>query len=89
MTRGSNCFSGEEFHFNQTNIISARACSHPQRDLYWSEERIFEILIQLFCQRDLIPHGLPSPIVNPDELPVAYGQILHHPAEVIKVGVRW
>ncbi|MAT78958.1 alcohol dehydrogenase [Candidatus Poribacteria bacterium] len=82
-------FLGEEFHFNQTNIISARACSHPQRDLYWSEGRIFEILIQLFRQGDLIPHGLPSPIVNPDELTAAYGQILHHPAEVIKVGVRW
>ena len=22
---------GEEFHFNQIDIISARACSHPQR----------------------------------------------------------
>ena len=80
---------GEEFHFNQINIISARACSHPQRDLYWSESRIFDILIQLFSKGHLVPHGLPSPIVLPEELPSAYGQIFHNPREVIKVAVRW
>ena len=80
---------GEEFHFNQLNIISARACSHPQRDLYWSESRIFDILIQLFSRGDLMPHGLPSPVVSSEELPSAYGQIFHNPREVIKVAVCW
>ena len=80
---------GEEFHFNQIDIISARACSHPQRELYWSESRIVETLLKLFISGDLHPHGLPSPIVSPDELPEAYGKIYHAPEEVIKVAVRW
>ena len=82
-------YLGEEFHFNQINIISARACSYPQRDLYWSESRIFGILIQLFSQGDLVPYGLPAPIVSAKALPSTYGKILHDPARVIKVAVCW
>ena len=80
---------GEEFHFNQIDIVSARACSHPQRELYWSESRIVETLLRLFVSGDLRPHGLPSPIVSPDELPETYGKIYHAPEEVLKVAVRW
>ena len=80
---------GEEFHFNQIDIISARACSHPQRELYWSESRIVETLLKLFISDDLHPYGLPNPIVSPDKLPETYGKIYHAPEEVIKVAVRW
>ena len=80
---------GEEFHFNQIDIISARACSHPQRELYWSESRIVETLLKLFISDNLHPHGLPNPIVSPDKLPETYGKIYHAPEEVIKVAVRW
>lgn len=82
-------YLGEEFHFNQLEIISARACSHPQRELFWNESRIFETLIKLFQQDALHPYGLPDPIVTPDELPEAYGKIKHAPDEVIKVAVRY
>jgi len=82
-------YLGEEFHFNQLNVISARACSDPQRDPFWNEARIFETLIRLFMQDDLRPYGLPSPIVDPDDLPEAYGKIFHAPDEVIKVAVRY
>lgn len=82
-------YLGEEFHFNRLNIISARACSDPQRDPFWNEARIFETLLRLFTQGDLKPYGLPSPIVAPDDLPEAYGNILHAPEEVIKVAVRY
>ena len=82
-------YLGEEFHFNLLNIISARACSSPQRDLFWSESRIFDILIKLFTDGRLKPYGLPNPIVTPDKLPETYGKILHAPNEVIKVAVRY
>lgn len=82
-------YLGEEFHFNQLNIISARACSNPQRDPFWDEARIFGTLVRLFVQGDLKPYGLPNPIVKPDDLPEAYGKILHAPEEVVKVAVRY
>ena len=80
---------GAEFHFNQINIISARACSAPQRELFWSNQRIFAALVEFFARGDLVPHGLPHPIVTPQELPAAYGKIFHAPDEVIKVAVRY
>ena len=80
---------GAEFHFNQINIISARACSAPQRDLFWSNQRIFAALTEFFARGDLVPHGLPHPVVTPEELPRAYGKIYHAPDEVIKVAVRY
>ena len=82
-------YLGEEFHFNQIDIVSARACSRPQRNLFWEEDRIFEILVRLFREGTLHPHGLPDPVVTPDELPEAYGKMRHAPDEVIKVAVRW
>jgi threonine dehydrogenase-like Zn-dependent dehydrogenase len=82
-------YLGEEFHFNQLEIISARACSHPQRELFFNEDRIFETLIKLFRAGTLQPYGLPDPIVTPDELPEAFGKIKYAPDEVIKVAVRW
>ena len=82
-------YLGEEFHFNQIDIVSARACSRPQRGLFWEEDRIFETLIRLFTAGTLHPHGLPDPIVTPEELPEAYGKIRHAPDEVIKVAVRY
>ncbi len=82
-------YLGEEFHFNQLSVISARACSNPQRDPFWDEARIFKTLVRLFIQGDLKPYGLPSPIVEPDDLPEAYGNILHAPEKVIKVAVRY
>jgi len=82
-------YLGEEFHFNLLNIISARACSNPQRELFWNESRIFDTLIKLFTDGRLKPYGLPSPIVTPDKLPETYGKILHAPNEVIKVAVRY
>ena len=82
-------YLGEEFHFNQIDIVSARACSHPQRGLFWEEDRIFETLVRLFREGALQPHGLPDPVVTPDELPEAYGRIRHAPDEVIKVAVRY
>ncbi len=80
---------GAEFHFNQINIISARACSAPQRDLFWSNQRIFATLVEFFARGDLVPHGLPNPIVTPEQLPETYGKIYHAPHEVIKVAVRY
>jgi threonine dehydrogenase-like Zn-dependent dehydrogenase len=82
-------YLGEEFHFNQLEIISARACSHPQRELFFNEDRIVETLIRLFCEGTLQPYGLPDPIVTPDELPEAYGKIRHASDEVIKVAARY
>jgi threonine dehydrogenase-like Zn-dependent dehydrogenase len=82
-------YLGEEFHFNQLEIISARACSHPQRELFFNEDRIIETLVRLFCEGTLQPYGLPDPIVTPDELPKAYGKIRHASDEVIKVAVRY
>ena len=82
-------YLGEEFHFNQIDIVSARACSHPQRGLFWEEDRILETLVRLFREGALQPHGLPDPVVTPDELPEAYGGIRHAPDEVIKVAVRY
>lgn len=82
-------YLGEEFHFNQLEIISARACSHPQRELYFNEDRIVDTLVRLFSEGTLTPYGLPEPVVTPDELPEAYGKIRHAPDEVIKVAVRW
>ena len=82
-------YLGEEFHFNRPNIISARACSDPQRDPFWNEARIFETLIRLFVQGNIKPYGLPAPIVKMDDLPEAYGKIIHAPDEVIKVAVRY
>jgi len=80
---------GYEFHQNQLNIISARACSHPQRELYWEEDRIVETLIRLFAQGDLNPYGLPGPIVGTETLAETYGKIRHAPDEVLKVAVRY
>ncbi len=80
---------GAEFHFNQINIISARACSAPQRDLFWSNQRIFAALTEFFARGDLVPHGLPHSIVTPEELPRTYGKIYQAPDEVIKVAVRY
>ncbi|MCD6334886.1 MAG: zinc-binding alcohol dehydrogenase [Candidatus Latescibacteria bacterium] len=82
-------YLGEEFHFNLLNIVSARACSHPQRELHWDGERMFGTLIELFVQSALKPHGLPGPVVSPEELPEAYGKIRHAPDEVLKVAVRY
>ncbi len=82
-------YLGEEFHFNQLEIISARACSHPQRELYWNESRIVDTLTRLFEGGSLHPYGLPDPIVSMDELPDTYGKIKHAPDEVVKVAVRY
>ena len=82
-------YLGEEFHFNQIDIVSARACSHPQRGLFWEEERILESLVRLFREGRLHCHGLPDPIVTPNELPETYSKIRHAPNEVIKVAVRY
>ena len=82
-------YLGEEFHFNQINLISARTSSVPQRESGWETQRFEEMLIELFVRGDLQPHGLPSPIVAPDELPAAFAKIHHAPDEVIKVGVRY
>lgn len=82
-------YLGEEFHFNQIDIVSARACSRPQRGLFWEEDRILETLVRLFRAGTLHPHGLPDPVVTPDELPEAYGKMRHAPDEVIKVAVRY
>ncbi len=85
----SGLFLGEEFHFNQLEIISARACSHPQRELFWDEGRIVDTLIRLFVAGSLHASGLPDPIVTMDELPETYGKIRHAPDEVVKVAVRY
>jgi len=82
-------YLGEEFHFNLLNIISARACSHTQRDPFWNEGRICETLVKLFTSGKLQPYGLPSPIVTVDELPETYGKMIHAPNEVIKVAVKY
>ncbi len=82
-------YLGEEFHFNQLDIISARACSHPQRELFWDESRIVDTLLRLFEDKLLHPYGLPDPIVSMNELPDAYGKIKHAPDEVVKVAVRY
>ena len=81
---------GDEFHFNRVTILSARACSDPNREYpIWDDRRIVRTCTELFARGVLKPHGLPAPIVGPDELPEAYGQILHAPAEVVKVAVRF
>ena len=82
-------YLGEEFHFNQLEIISARACSHPQRELFWDEGRILDTLVRLFCDGSLQPHGLPDPIVSMEDLPEAYGKIRHAPDDVVKVAVKY
>ena len=82
-------YLGEEFHFNQIDIISARACSHPQRGLFWEEDRMLDTIIHLFREGTLKPFGLPDPVVTPDELPEVYGKIQHAPHEVLKVAVRY
>jgi threonine dehydrogenase-like Zn-dependent dehydrogenase len=82
-------YLGEEFHFNLLNIISARACSDPQRELYWNEQRFFQTLRTLYKQGTIKPYGLPSPITTMDKLPEAYGKIYHAPNEVVKVAVKY
>ncbi len=82
-------YLGEEFHFNQIDLVSTRACSRPQRGLFWEEDRIFDTLIRLFTAGTLAPRGLPDPVVTPEELPDAYGKIRHAPDEVVKVAVRY
>jgi NADPH:quinone reductase-like Zn-dependent oxidoreductase len=82
-------YLGEEFHFNQVNIISARTCSVPQRELSWDDQRYEETLMELFVRGALQPIGLPSPIVGPEELPAAFGKIYHAPDTVIKVAVLY
>ena len=89
MGDANGLFLGEEFHFNLLNIISARSCSNPQRELHWNGERMNETLIGLYAQGTLKPHGLPDPVVSPEELPEAYGKIRHAPDEVLKVAVRY
>jgi threonine dehydrogenase-like Zn-dependent dehydrogenase len=82
-------YLGEEFHFNQLNLICARAVSDPQREYSWTHDRLEETLIGMFSSGTLVPHGLPAPIVSVDELPATYAKILHAPDEVIKVAVRY
>ena len=82
-------YLGEEFHFNQLNVICARAVSNPQREYSWTNERHVDTLIALFRGNRLKPYGLPAPIVSMEELPPTYGKIKHFPHEVIKVAVRY
>lgn len=80
---------GAESHLNIPNLVFSRACSAPDRDSpRWDLTRIKETCWKLLQDGALTGVPVVEPIVDFDDLPEQYAQIVLNPAAGVKLGVR-
>lgn len=81
---------GTEWHLNRPSLISARACSDPNRDHpRWDDKRLIDTAFRLLQQRRIGLDDMVQPIVPFREVVEAYIAIDEHPERSIKLGVRF
>lgn len=81
---------GEEWHHNRIDMLSSRACSDPNREHpRWDDGRIRAVAFELLRSGKLDVEGIVEPVVHFDEALEAYRRIDEHPAEAVKLGVRY
>ena len=81
---------GAEWHINRPNLISARACSDPNRDHpRWNDGRIIDTCFRLIRDGKLQTEDIVQPIVPFKDVVEAYIHIDEHPEKSIKLGVEF
>ena len=81
---------GAEAHMNRPRIIFSRACSEPNPDYpNWDEGRLFAVAWRLLAAGTLVTEAIVQPVVPFEQLLTEYPKIATHPAESIKLGVRF
>jgi len=81
---------GAEAHLNRPHIVFSRACSEPNPDHpNWNEERICDVVWRLLAGGELQSEPIVQPVVRFADLLEEYPKIATHPAENIKLGVRF
>lgn len=81
---------GAEAHFNRPRIIFSRACSEPNPEYpNWDEPRLFDVAWRLLSNGGLKTEPLIQPIIPFADLLTEYPKIATHPAENVKLGVRF
>ncbi len=81
---------GEEWHMNRVDMISARACSDPNREHpRWDNGRIRDTALALIRQRRVTVTGIVDPVVGFEDALEAYRMIDERPEESVKLGVRY
>jgi threonine dehydrogenase-like Zn-dependent dehydrogenase len=78
-------FSGE-FHRNRPRIVSSRACSEPNPEFGWHNDRMDEEVTRLLVGGQLAVDDLIDPIVPFARAAEAYHEINQHPERSIKLG---
>ena len=80
---------GREAHFNQPNILIARACSEPNREYpRWSFDRICKECWEMLAKGLIKCENIVDPVVSMEEAADAYMAIEQDPVSSVKLGVE-
>ena len=80
---------GAEAHFNRPTMVFSRACSEPNPEYGWDEERLFEVSWRLLTGGSLCCEPVVQPVVAFDDLLTEYPKIATAPERNVKLGVRF
>ncbi|MCY4482563.1 MAG: zinc-binding alcohol dehydrogenase [Spirochaetaceae bacterium] len=80
---------GAEAHFNRPTLVFSRACSEPNPEYGWDEERLFEVSWRLLTGGSLCCDPVVQPVVAFDDLLTEYPKIATAPEHNVKLGVRF
>lgn len=80
---------GAEAHFNRPTMVFSRACSEPNPEYGWDEERLFDVSWRLLTGGSLCCEPVVQPVVAFDDLLTEYPKIATAPEHSVKLGVRF
>ncbi|MDE0227420.1 MAG: zinc-binding alcohol dehydrogenase [Spirochaetaceae bacterium] len=80
---------GAEAHFNRPTMVFSRACSEPNPEYGWDEERLFDVSWRLLTDGSLCSEPVVQPVVAFDDLLTEYPKIATAPEHNVKLGVRF
>ena len=82
---------GREWLHNRLEMIcSMPTWGNPPRDYpLWTEARLVQTVAELFRRSFLHSEGIVDPIVPFADSPQAFLDVYHHPAQAIKLGIRF
>lgn len=78
-----------EFHRNRPTIVSSRACSEPNPEFGWNNDRIEMEVTDLLAQGRLAADDLIDPVVSMQDAAAVYQEIYEHPERSIKLGIEF
>ena len=80
---------GAEAHFNRPTMVFSRACSEPNPEYGWNEERLFDVSWRLLAGGRLCCEPVVQPVVAFHDLLTEYPKIATAPEHNVKLGVRF